>query len=222
MIVILKYRLNVFLLLTFLTMIFNGCAKESRINFQDSPKKLLKKIEMALDEGDKKAYEKCLMGEEVRINIALSGFDVVQNIYLFQEKITKKYGSNVWDEFNKIKVEPGISIPKIFTKDSNWASNASLIKIGNDIYKWYSEETGQQFILSKKNDIWFYDLNMSWGEDQLNVSGLKKFNKCMGKAFEYGSEKVKLNSGDSLMSLKHLIGKYFWDCVGEMNRDMKL
>lgn len=177
---------------------------------QQSPGQVVKKINIALDGGLVDKYLECFIGSDKHIKIVLKEFELFQGIYKFQNKLRDVYGENSWESYNKIAVSPSLSFPEMFPQNSDWSSDAILKEISSLRYEWQIGKAKKMILVAKK-DNWFIDLNLTFGNENLNFEEKIRYMQKVIDALKYGENLASPSVALSL--LKYKIGEYMWGDV---------
>lgn len=107
---------NLLIMLLVASGIFVGCSRNeeslasSRPRGQDSAVEVLRKMQKSLLSGDERAYRECFKGSPQALRLAKAGFRAAKAQYAFDDKFSKKFGQETWEE-SEIPDRIRVSVP---------------------------------------------------------------------------------------------------------------
>lgn len=143
-----------FLLALLLASVVAGCSGESSTAGQDTPRAVLKKMQGAITEWNKKQYMACFAGPEGYLKFAEATFDVTQATSKFKKALISVHGQEGWEKFQS-RPEGGASL-ETNLPDPKWADEIEVV-IDGSTARFKDPQSGVESRMVCKDGVWRID-----------------------------------------------------------------
>jgi len=148
-----------------------GCSGDSSTAGQDTPRGVLKKLQGAITEWNKKQYMACFAGPEGYLKVLAGSYDVAEAAAMFQEAIVSAYGQEGWEKFQK-RPASGASMGSNLPSQE-WADTSEII-IEGDTARFDNPLSSAEARMVCKAGVWRIDAGAFAPDGEASKEKLEK------------------------------------------------